>query len=201
MAAGVKKIGAWKRLRAMLTPSILNKKLKREVRVATGVNAQFVMAQVQKGIQSGVDPANRPLTMMVKQAGKPLVDTAALFNAITFRMMNYKTAFVGVLRTNDAANVAEAVHEGVTFKVSAAMRMLFRYLYWASVTGDPSKLTGRAVELWNLHPGGWYPLKASTDKIKVPARPFLRKVFNDPAVLDFVAEQWRQAVLRAAGAV
>lgn len=197
VAVVFRKHGAWKELRKILSPPRMTKVLRENVQKATGQNALYVQGEIQKNIAAGVSPANAALTMHIKGAKstRSLVDTSALFNAITFRLIK-DGAFVGVLRTNENYNVADIVHEGRVLSVTAPMRALFRWLFWASIGKvEPGDLTGRAAELWQRAPGGWRPIRK--DEIRIPSRPFIQEIFERASTAIFVERTWRAAVAAA----
>jgi len=191
--------GNWNKLRMILHPGKFSARLKQEVKKATGLNAAYVAKAARKQISKGMDPANTALTQLIKGQNKPLVDSSALWDSIWFQMLNWKTAFVGVLRTDESFNVAEIVHDGTVVKVTQRMRAMFRWLYWASIGKvQPSQLTGAAAELWQRNPNGiWRPLRAATEAIIIPARPFMANAFEDEDVVAIVLLNWQRAVDRA----
>jgi hypothetical protein len=63
-------------------------------------------------------------------------------------------------------------------------------MLWLKSQGAKINLTGRAAELWEMKPYGWYPLRESTDAIIIPRRPFIEQAFKDPALRKDVEERW-----------
>jgi len=163
---------------------------------------------VRQEIKAGIPPRNAELTARTKSKGrrkttKPIVGTpgADLWNAIGWSLEDWNFAFVGVKRTSAEFNIAEIVNNGATIRVTERMRHMFRVLAWASKSKTMvPHLEGRALELWEA--GGrwktkWKPLKASTQAIIIPKRPFFRYAFRDPKLKNIVRENWSRSVQNA----
>ena len=151
---------------------------------------------VKEIVDAGGFEANAPLTKMIKNSSKPLVHTGkTLSKAITTKMINRKSLFVGVLNSDKFYQQAVAIHEGTLIKVTPAMRGMFMLLWLASIgKEDPSNLTGRAKELWDSGGRNWAPLSPGTSAIKIPSRPFIQKAFLDPAARNFALMKFSEAV-------
>lgn len=201
-------VGKWKKLKAMLNPGVAGKRMEEAIRRATQFNALLVQKEVRKRISDGAYTPNAQLTILIKGSSKPLIGPGddELFKAITHQMVSPTVAFVGVLRTaRDASgkplvNVAEIVHEGMEIAVTQKMRNLFILLAKAT-RGEvpPSQLTGRALEIYQQIAGRGvvYPLRASTTTIVIPRRPFIRSVFEDPAIIKRCRANWEKAIAAA----
>lgn len=184
------------RLQAKLTPKKLRPQLKKNIRRATNQNALFVLSQIRKGIRAGGFTKNADLTMAIKGSAKPLVDSGDLFGALTRRLIDDNTAFVGLLRTSDAFNIGVTLHEGTTIKVTDKMRGLF-FILWLASKGrvSPGSLDGRAKELFDRYKD-WKPLNRSTTRIRVPARRFIDETFAKKGIQRQVVKRWADAVSR-----
>jgi len=170
-----------------------SRRLQRNVRRATALNALAAAKKMREVIQSGKLKANAPLTMAVKGSTKPLVAGGDLFQSITVQKINEDEHFVGVLRTEGDFNLVAILHEGATIPVTPAMRWMFLMLAKASDgTMDPSKLEGRASELFAQFQG-WKPLGASTTAIVIPERPFVRITFESPDLIALCKANWAAA--------
>jgi hypothetical protein len=192
---GFKSKGIKRWLKA-LDPQGFTTALRKNVRVATTLNGKIGEAVLRKVIQSGgkLKP-NAPLTKSIKGSSKPLVDSGLTFQAITSKVQDDFTVFIGVLRTSEKYHLVVTLHEGETIRVTPAMRGMFFNLWRASIGEiDSSKLTGRAAELWKRKPGGWYPLREDTQVIVIPARPFMRIAFSDPQFKKLVRDNWSKAI-------
>lgn len=192
------KITGVKALRVALDPVKFDKILKVHMRQATAFNGKMGEAAMRKLIQSGlIAPKNAALTSAIKGDSKVLVDDSTLFGNITSKVVSDTEAFVGVLRTSGAFNVAVGVHEGVTIAVTTRMRGMF-FLLWQASTGglDPSKLEGRAAELFERFQD-WKPLAPGTSSITIPARRWVPIVFRDPALKKQAKENWQKAMKAA----
>lgn len=185
-----------KRWLKALDPQGFTKALRKNVRVATTLNGKVGEAVLRKVIQGGgkLRP-NAPLTKLIKNSEKPLVDSGLLFQSITSKVHDDFTVFIGVLRTSDRYNIVRTLHDGEHIKVTPAMRGMFFMLWRASIGEiDPSSLTGRAAALWARQPGGWYPLREDTVVIVIPGRQFMRIAFANPQFKKLVRDNWSKAV-------
>ncbi len=173
------------------------KRLGRNIRRATKLNALAAVKTMREVIQSGDFKANAPLTVALKGSSKPLVASGDMFQSVTTEELSGKDEiFVGVLRSADQYDVVDIVHNGATIPVTPAMRWMFMLLAKASDTGDASKLEGRAAELYGQFQG-WKPLATSTTAIYIPARPFAVVTFNKPELIKLCRDNWEAAVLAA----
>lgn len=181
-------------------PKRMTSAMRKHLRRATAINGKFAEAEVRQVIKSGRKlERNAALTIAIKGENKPLVGlTSEMFRAITSKVINDTAAFVGVLRTDDAFNIAEIVHDGHTIAVTPAMRGMF-FVLWKASEGSmvPSKLTGRAAELWDQMPGGWKPLRKSTTAIVIPSRPFIDIAFESVNLKKRVEGNWNMAIQAA----
>ena len=162
--------GDWSRLDEILNPS----------RIAAGVKqaasrvGNYGASEVKKGIVSGAPGGqkfapNSPMTIARKGSSKPLIDKGDLVGSITYQVVDANNVFVGVKKGNEA-NIA-AVHEfGCTIQVTPKMRAY-------------------------LHHQGVH-LKASTQYIVIPPRPFLRPVLLGSEFKAKVAEIYIEAIER-----
>jgi hypothetical protein len=191
------KIEGFKSYAALLRPGLFEKLSRQHVDRATQQNAVFLATAMRKTIQTseGLSP-NAQLTMDIKGSSKPLVGIDSdLFNGITHKRINSFAAFAGVLRTNEAFNVAVGAHEGFTMAVTPKIRGLFWFLHLAS-TGQipPSRLTGRAAELFQRKSSGWKPLAESTTQIVIKGRPFVTITLANQALKDRMYRNWHRAM-------
>lgn len=181
-----KKRGDWKRWELSLEPGRYDKIMKKHVGRALEIGSKFIVAEIRDGIKRGDYDENALLTVEIKGSAKPLVDKSDLWNAITYTMIDEFAAFIGLKQTEkrggkDTYNIGIALHEGVTIKVTDKMRALFYWLWLASVDDRHVKhLKGRALELWERKKTGWR--KFEKDIVRIPGRPFLKAIFDDPGV-------------------
>ncbi|RLE25633.1 MAG: hypothetical protein DRJ65_07340 [Acidobacteria bacterium] len=193
--SGFRKNAGWKGYKFAINPKGFAAELKKQLLIHANRVGMIAERQVKKTIQVGGFKPNAPLTVAIKGSSKPLIDQADLFAAMTFKVISWSTVFVGVFRTNENYNVARAVHNGAVISVTDRMRGLFLAL-WKVSTGemDENELTSqRAQQLWERNQE-WFPLKASTTAITIPARPFMLKAFADPQMREMVKKQWLGAV-------
>ena len=142
--------GDWVKLETILNPS----------RIAAGVKqaaarvGNYGASEVKRGIVSGAPGGqkfvpNSPITIERKKSSSPLIDNGDLVGSVTYQVIDDNNIFIGVKKGKEA-NIA-AVHEfGCTIRVTPKMRAY-------------------------LHHQGVH-LRASTQYIHIPARPFLRPV-------------------------
>lgn len=187
----------WKRFARALDPTGFSRAQRKHIRKATKLNGLKAVAKIRAFIRQGDRyEANAELTKEIKGSSKPLVDKGHnLFQAVSHKVLDDYSVFVGVNFVDDFYGIAEALHNGVTIPVKPAMRAMFRALFWASQgTIDPSTLTGAAAELWKRKPGGWYPLAEDTKAITIPPRPFIREALEDAELKREVRQNWVNAV-------
>ena len=162
--------GDWHRLDEILNPA----RLAEGIRQAAARVGNYGASEVKKGIVSS-SPGGQtfaplsPITIARKGSSKPLIDHGDLVGSITYQVIDSENVFIGVKKGKEV-NIA-AVHEyGCTIKVTPKMRAY-------------------------LHHQGVH-LKASTQMIYIPARPFLRPVLNSSDFKAKVAEIYIQAIER-----
>lgn len=174
-----------------------SKRLVRNVRRATKLNALAAAKTMREVIQSGSFKANAPLTVALKGSSKPLVGGGDMFQSVTTEAINEDEIFVGVLRSEGGFDVVDIVHNGAVIPVTPAMRWMFMLLAKASDGSmDPSKLEGRAADLFGQFQS-WKPLAQSTTVIVIPARPFAEVAFNKTELIKLCQDNWEAAVLAA----
>lgn len=185
------KLSGFKKLKAILSPGSLPERMRRHVEKATKLNALIAEGEVKKAIYSGTgfkpNPANKPLTKVLKGSDRPLVDTGELVKSIAGEARTWDEAVIGVLRqrvvrgrrgqARDVKNVAAILHEGATIKVTPKMRAYF-------------------FELSRQYPGLVFPLKPTKRYIVIPRRPFLQAATTSKA-LAMYQRNWEQAIQQA----
>ncbi len=189
----------WKRFGRALDSSRFRRIARKHLRKATDRNGLEAQAAIRRQIRAGGFEANATLTKEIKKSGKPLVDKGtSLFQAITSKIENDTSVFVGVLQTDSFYNIALSLHNGQAIPVTPKMRLMFRVLHWVSIGNmDPSELDGAAAELWRRKPGGWLPLKDSTVAIIIPPRPFIEAGFEEEKLKQRVRNNWNRALATA----
>jgi len=196
MPARVVKFG-FKEYQAACDPRRFERVLKRHMAKATELNGMTAAKALRETIATSRGmAANAALTVFIKGSSKPLVDFADLYGSQTYEVVDEYTVFAGVLKQDEEGfNLAQALHDGFQTKVTPAMRGMFFYL-WKASTGAirPDQLTGRAAELWNRRPGGWYPLEDGTTVITTPGRPWVSITLNDASFKAKIMLNWEQAI-------
>jgi len=164
------------------------------MRRATGINALLAVRGIRQAITKGDVKPNAELSVAIKGAGKrPLVDTGDMRQAITHKLIDDFTAFVGVLKMDKLYNIAMTVHERVVITVTKKMRAMFYYL-WLKQHRPDLNLTGRAAELWERFKGPWRRLEKPA--IINPKRPFIEIAFDDPALHKQAQRNWEVAIAK-----
>ena len=162
--------GDWHRLDEILNPA----RLAEGIRQAAARVGNYGASEVKKGIVSS-SPGGQtfaplsPITIARKGSSKPLIDHGDLVGSITYQVIDSENVFIGVKKGKEV-NIA-AVHEyGCTIKVTPKMRAYLHYQ--------------------GIH------LKASTQFIVIPPRPFLRSVLLSNDFKAKVTEIYIQAIER-----
>jgi len=198
--------GKWKHLRWLWDADRVAKALDVNLAQATKVNAMLVVREVRQRIRSKQYAPNADLTTAIKRSSTPLIDQGDLWRAVTYQMVNPRTALAGIMRQQktkaggEMLNLAIALHEGFTVKVTPGTRGLFYALArYTQGTASIDSLTGRAREIAERLKKGTtiYPLKPTTTAITVPARPFLREVIEDDALREKARKNWQAAMGKA----
>lgn len=202
MAVGVTKVGSWGELRRLLSVNQIKGRLASHLRIASMANGQLAVAAVKQNIQHGTYARNRApnarLTREIKHGRRPLVHTRQLHRAITAVVTDPVRVEVGVRKGDPRAWIALVNHEGITIPVTPAMRAMFHALAIASNGGSPpGGLSQRAAFLLAQKPTGWKPLLPTTTAIRIPSRPFVREVIEDPGFREIVAKNWLRAAALA----
>lgn len=172
--------------------------MQKHIKRGTTKNAIAIRRQIRQEIKKGVLPKNKALTESLKGDNKPIVGTAGadMFNAITYSVPSWNTAFIGLLRTDKNYNVGKAVHNGVTIKVTKKMRAMFWYLWQVSIgLMSSKKLSGRAKAIWEMSKTKkFYPLKSSTKAIVIPKRPFIKYAMQEPNLKKIAEANWLKSI-------
>lgn len=162
-------IGDWSKVTNLLNPS----KLQSEIRKCAARVGNYGAREVKKGIVSG-SPGGQtftPLsavTIAQKGSSKPLIDHGDLVGSVTYQVFNNNdSVFIGVKKGKEVS--IAAVHEfGCSIPVTPKMRAYLHYQ--------------------GIH------LKASTQYVHIPARPYLRPVLQNPDFLEKVGEIYVKAL-------
>lgn len=188
----------WKRFGRAVDPARFKRQLKANIAAANARNGAAGKKLVRQAIKAATFDNNAPLTAFIKGSTKPLVDRGDLWQAVTMKQPSWDTVFIGILQSDGASNIAELLHEGGTIRVTDKMRAMFLALHLAGEGKlDPSKLTGRAAELWARRPArGWLPIAEGTSTIKIPPRPFIREPLSNPSFAALVRANWEQALAK-----
>ena len=190
MAKTQLKLFGFERLSKILHPTSWEKRLEKNVKVATRRNGLLAARKVKRDISSRkVQPSKlSQLTVSMKGSSKALVDTGELRKSIVSDLIAWHTVVVGVLKRRtltdeqgnayDIMDIAIAMHFGADIPVSDKMR---RYFYWLANSPE-SSLQGKIM-----------PLSPGTTMIHVPGRPFMKGIF-DPEMRKQYKRNWQKAI-------
>lgn len=162
--------GDWGRIDEILNPA----KIAAGMRQAAARVGSYGSSQIKKGIVSGAPGGQAlaplsPITIARKGSSKPLIDHGDLVGSITYQIVDENHVFIGVKKGKEV-NIA-AVHE-----------------YGCMIAVTPKMCA-------YLHHQGIH-LKASTQYIHIPARPYLRPVLNSDDFKAKVAQIYIKAIER-----
>jgi hypothetical protein len=137
-------------------------------------------AHLARVINSGEFAPNSPFTQFMKKSEMPLVDHGDLRGSVMGSIGSGSLFFdVGVTRrTKSGSNLAHMLETGFTIKVTEKMRKFFFAM---------SRESGGEIK----------GLRASTQAIKVPPRPYMKSAFFTTKTFQYVVRnQWKLAVHR-----
>lgn len=205
----VELVGDWRRLRRILNPVRFQRDLHRHATRATFLNARDFQQTVRAYVRAHVYAGNAPLTVTIKGRDYPLVDHGDLMRNIRVSRVTPTTYFVGVLNTerwrshsqdgNSYSNarrdgrmpvdIAEILHEGFVIRFTPAV-----------VRAIMAKLDARGGSRGKAGTSGVSGSSGLVGSVRiVPARPFIRTPFNDPAFRTRALARWRLALAAALG--
>lgn len=152
----------------------------------TKLAAQYVLAEVIKRIESRryapLAHRTRILRAFDGYGNIPLKRTGALVRSITREIKSETEAEIGLLVQRSAGpkgpgnfrNIGQIIHDGAVIKVTDAMRKAF-----ARRMGAIERAAGGKFRR---------PAGGGSGVIRIPPRPFIKDVFEDPKVLERVTE-------------
>jgi hypothetical protein len=193
---GVKLEGPWQAWLDSIDPKKFEERLHAEVRKATLRNALIVKKEILRLIQQGnaYEP-NSPLTLAIKAPRtKPLVHGGDLFQAITTKLVDDFTAFVGLNRKtagDKAVNIAIVLHEGATIPKQGDVTQAMR----AAVFARARENKAGADHLQKITDSG----QPAKKKWVIKPRPFIRKAIEKPSIQAQLQRNWSLAIGRALG--
>jgi phage gpG-like protein len=192
----VTKVGAWQAVRRILDAA--PKRIRAAEEKAVLQEAQFFRAKIVEGLRSGAPGGQAlqplaPTTLAIRKlrgfgGTKPLIRHGDLRNSITV-VKEGDGVFVGVLRSAtsrgggslvDIAALHELGSRPIVVKITPKVRALLHAAFRKAGLGAPSgerSSTGIAV-------------------IRIPARPFLRPVFEKYGAPELVAKRFVERVAK-----
>ncbi len=157
MKTGVKTIGQWKEAMALLAggPAMLKAAIPKAI-MQEALHFERVM---KKNIGKGVTP----IDARSNGSSRPLVKSGDLRNSIHAEMDGPNRAFIGINKSSGKANIA-AVHEFGATIVQVMTPKQRRFLFGVLFKGAAKTAAGGGVKGFIF--------------IRIPARPFIRPVFE-----------------------
>lgn len=191
--ASFKMDSGWRRYNAATLPANFRREFARRRKQALDRAAKELVISVYSSDDAWRSRFERSAALSSQLRGG--ASRGIIRRAIVTRNLSDTELFLGVPSTSQFYDEAVTVHEGATIKVTDKMRSMFAVLAQVS-RGEmqPSELEGRAAELYQLSTGPWYPLSESTQAIKIPARPFMKPIFESPAGRERAKQIMIQAV-------
>lgn len=159
----------------------LPKSLEKHVKKATIKNSLVLVSKVRQNIRGRKFQRNAKVTELIKGNKPALINQGQLHNAIAYELMSSFKSRVGVL-DGQFAELARRVHEGFVTPITPKMR--------AAIFGKIKESSGSGA-IDSLPP------KESDGFLRVPGRPFLSIVFEDPKVQRELNKNWEAAVKNA----
>jgi hypothetical protein len=190
MAASFKvKIKGFKTLED-ITGKKFPKRFKRNVSKGTKRNALLAEAAIKLDINAGKFTANSSMTKTLKGSSRPLVDSGELVKSINGVPLKWDEFIVGVLKSRnirdpdtgaikDILQIASVLHNGAVITVTQKMRDFFGAMHSKSLKGETTK--------------PWMPIRASTQAIVIPKRPFLESAVNTKR-REIYKKNWQAAI-------
>lgn len=154
-------------------------KLQQASRQATKKAVLFMLSKIDERIRSGRYKKLSPLTKLMRQmegfGDTPLLRRGGLVRALTTDVVSAFEGNVGLLKTvkgkggpKDFTNIGPLLHDGGRIKITAAMRRAFaRRINRLAAKQGVSLLNNRG---------------SSKNVVRIPSRPFMSEVFDDPMV-------------------
>lgn len=181
---GLKLIG-FQKLKDILAPTKVPRRLRKHVKKATDLNAQLGASEVVRNIYRGVPPANSPLTVALKGSSRTLVDSGTLAGSVHGKAVDWDEGHIGVLRNKQVKqrtgkkkglfDIARILYFGATVQVTDKMRRMFFAL------SHDEKYKGKVK-----------PLSPKTKVIVIPPRRYL-----DAALTPQMEQQYKKNWLGA----
>lgn len=171
MAVGrfsIKLIG-FEKLKDILSPAKIPRRLRKHVRKATELNAMLGASEVTRAIYKGVPPPNSDLTVALKGSSRTLVDSGNLAGSVHGKAVDWDEGHIGVLRRKKAKRVSKKV-KGARYTNDIAALLYFGATI--SVTDKMRRLFFALASSKKYH-GKIKPLSPKTKVIVIPPRRYL----------------------------
>lgn len=184
---------------------VLRGNLEREIKKATIKNSLLVIREVGKKIRAKDFEENSPLTLALARNTIPLLKEKNMLDALSFQLRSSFVSEVGFIKnaqstggttgnTIEMKKLVELMHTGYVIKVTPKMIAAIM----AALNNRKTKrgnLTGRARKA--LHAIGENEGGGGVKQFRVPPRPFMIQVFEDPRLIAEIKANWNEALQRA----
>lgn len=212
MTVQVQRVGDWDKAMRIMAKYGQGRALSSALSKAVRTEAEEFRKDVVQGIRSQAPGGKRfvplrPLTVGRKGSNKALIDTGALFRAISIHSIRHGEYFVGVLRTarsktsgKSLANLGAVQEYGATISIKVTPKMVRAFyamlrragMSMAAAAGTARRartergrqraqarlpVGGSARGRLNVAGGGKFA-PGSTIVVRIPPRPFLQPVFD-----------------------
>ena len=201
----------WDKFAAATDPTRFRFAMDVKMHVATKRNCEDVQNEIRRRIDGREYDKNSGLTILLKASSKPLVGGTTgyggsdvggtLLKSLGNSMQGAYVGFIGVVRSRGGANVALIVHQGAVLKMTTQRRK-----WLAMAISKAMKRQGmtysRRGEAYTYAGGKATPVPGSSSNIGaqaivIPARPFITKAMQDPALQKRLIDRWAAAAAEA----
>jgi hypothetical protein len=171
----------WAKFLKKSNPRLFRVILWERMQVAMVDNCEYLEKVIATRIRRIDYKRNKPLTVLLKGSGVPLVDNADMIKSLSHLLESPFDAYVGVNKNAaKGANIAYVLHEGWTIRVTPAMRR------WMAIAIAKALKSGKTFATKPV------PF-SSAAAIVIPPRPFIKKVIDDKRIQGRILRRWAQA--------
>lgn len=192
-------------MKRLLNAAILGKNLDREIRRATKTASLFLIKMIIVEIKQKKYIKNSKFTLAFKSTEIALLDEQHMIRAITHKIIDSFTSEVGLLAEGEGKEptggkfgrssarsmkqVIELMHTGYVVKVTRKSLAAMKAALARKGTKEAQELLAvfNSPTATTKRKGAW----------RVPPRPFLTRIFEDPETIVKLKKIWEDAVIRA----
>lgn len=174
----------WGKFLRAFNPRLFKVILAERMMVAMADNCEYLQKTIANRIRRMDYKKNAALTILLKKSSTPLISTADMIKSLGNDIPNPFEAFVGVNKTSGKGhNIAFVVHEGWTIPYTAVIAQ-----WIAKAIAMALKAGGKMPAMKAKSPG-------YGGVIRIPPRPFIKKVIEDGRIQRRIVERWRKAYI------